>query len=253
MNYHKLLQAILDIAEEMLVCGAEVDRVEDSIERMCYAYGCDRVNAFIITSNIQVTFEDPEGNIITQIRRLKRNDTNFDRLDYLNDLSRYICANKPELDVLVGKYEAVMNRKQLPTWLQYFGAVLVASGFAVFFGGNFADAIASGILGIVITLITRVLARIEENQMAKLFVSSVIAGFLAIILVTVGIGSNVDKIMIGGIMLLIPGIAMTNSVRDLLIGDVVTGMIRFVNSLLMAAAIACGFALSLILTGGAML
>ena len=253
MDYHKLLQAILDIAEEMLVCGAEVDRVEDSIERMCYAYGCDRVNAFIITSNIQVTFEDPRGNIITQIRRLKRNDTNFDRLDYLNDLSRYICANKPDLETLVQKYEAVMNRKQLPIWLQYFGAVLVASGFAVFFGGNFADAIASGVLGIVITLITRILAKIEENQMAKLFISSVIAGFLAIVLVAVGIGSNVDKIMIGGIMLLIPGIAMTNSVRDLLIGDVVTGMIRFVNSLLMAAAIACGFALPLILTGGAML
>lgn len=253
MDYHKLLQAILDIAEEMLVCGAEVERVEDSIERMCYAYGCDRVNAFIITSNIQVTFEDPRGNIITQIRRLKRNDTNFDRLDYLNDLSRYICANKPDLETLVQKYEVVMNRKQLPIWLQYFGAVLVASGFAVFFGGNFADAIASGILGIVITLITRILAKIEENQMAKLFISSVIAGFLAIVLVAVGIGSNVDKIMIGGIMLLIPGIAMTNSVRDLLIGDVVTGMIRFVNSLLMAAAIACGFALPLILTGGAML
>ena len=253
MDYHKLLQAILDIAEEMLVCGAEVDRVEDSIERMCYAYGCDRVNAFIITSNIQVTFEDPRGNIITQIRRLKRNDTNFDRLDYLNDLSRYICANKPDLETLVQKYEAVMNRKQLPIWLQYFGAVLVASGFAVFFGGNFTDAIASSVLGIVITLITRILAKIEENQMAKLFISSVIAGFLAIVLVAVGIGSNVDKIMIGGIMLLIPGIAMTNSVRDLLIGDVVTGMIRFVNSLLMAAAIACGFALPLILTGGAML
>ena len=253
MDYHKLLQAILDIAEEMLVCGAEVERVEDSIERMCYAYGCDRVNAFIITSNIQVTFEDPRGNIITQIRRLKRNDTNFDRLDYLNDLSRYICANKPDLETLVQKYEAVMNRKQLPIWLQYFGAVLVASGSAVFFGGNFADAIASGVLGIVITLITRILAKIEENQMAKLFISSVIAGFLAIVLVAVGIGSNVDKIMIGGIMLLIPGIAMTNSVRDLLIGDVVTGMIRFVNSLLMAAAIACGFALPLILTGGAML
>ena len=86
MNYSKLLQAILDIAEEMLVCGAGVDRVEDSIERMCYAYGCDRVNAFIITSNIQVTVEDPNGEIITQIRRLVRNDTNFDRLDYLNNL-----------------------------------------------------------------------------------------------------------------------------------------------------------------------
>ena len=87
MNYNKLLQAILDVAEEMLVCGAEVGRVEDSIIRMCSAYGCDRINTFIITSNIQVTFEDPEGNIITQIRRITRNDANFDRLDYLNDLS----------------------------------------------------------------------------------------------------------------------------------------------------------------------
>ena len=101
MNYSKLLQVILDIAEEMLICGAEVERVEDSIERMCYAYDCRRVNAFIITSNIQVTFEDPEGNIITQIRRIVRNDTNFDRLDYLNDLSRYICAGKPELPVRI--------------------------------------------------------------------------------------------------------------------------------------------------------
>ena len=88
MDYSKLLQNILDIAEEMLVAGAEVNRVEDSIERMLSAYGCpwDRVNAFITTTNIQTTFEDPEGNIITQIRRVKRSDTNFDRLDYLNDL-----------------------------------------------------------------------------------------------------------------------------------------------------------------------
>ena len=253
MNYSKLLQAILDIAEEMLVCGAEVDRVEDSLERMCHAYGCDRVNVFIITSNIQVTVEDPEGNIITQIRRLVRNETNFDRLDYLNDLSRYICANKPSLEQLVAKYEDVMNRKPLPIWLQYFGAVLVASGFAVFFGGNMLDAVASGLLGIVITVITRFLAKIEENQMAKMFVSSLVSGVVAILCVRIGLGVHVDKIMIGGIMLLIPGIAMTNSVRDMLLGDIVTGMLRFVNSLLMAAAIACGFALPLILMGGGLL
>ncbi len=253
MNYSKLLQAILDIAEEMLVCGAEVDRVEDSIERMCYAYGCDRVNAFIITSNIQVTFEDPDGNIITQIRRLVRNDTNFDRLDYLNDLSRYICANKPSLPELIERYETVMNRKQFPIWVDYLGAVLVASGFAVFFGGNMLDAIAAGILGVIITTVTRFLSKIEENQMAKLFISSLLAGIAAILCVRIGVGIHVDKIMIGGIMLLIPGIAMTNSVRDMLIGDIVTGMLRFVNSLLMAAAIACGFALPLILMGGGLL
>ena len=148
MDYSKLLQAILDIAEEMLICGAEVERVEDSIERMCGAYGC-------ITSNIQVTFEYPNGNIITQIRRIVRNDVNFDRLDYLNDLSRYICSNKPPLQKLMEKYEEVMNRKQLPIWVTYLGAVLASSGFAVFFGGNIADGFYAGALGIIITAVQR--------------------------------------------------------------------------------------------------
>lgn len=250
MNYAKLLQATLDIAEEMLICGAEVGRVEDSIVRMCSAYGCTRVNAFIITSNIQVTFEDPEGNIVTQIRRIIRHDVNFDKLDYLNDLSRYICKYKPSLDELIKKYEEVMARKNLPVWIEYAGAVLIAAGFTVFFGGNINDAVTSAIMGLIITISMRTLGKFEENQMAKVFITSVIAGFSAILSVKIGLGNNVDKIMIGGIMLLIPGIAMTNSLRDMLTGDIVTGLLRLVNSLLTAAAIACGFALSLILTGG---
>ena len=250
MDYSKLLQAILDIAEEMLICGAEVERVEDSIERMCGAYGCTRTNAFIITSNIQVTFEDPNGNIITQIRRIVRNDVNFDRLDYLNDLSRYICSNKPPLQKLMEKYEEVMNRKQLTIWVTYLGAVLASSGFAVFFGGNIADGFYAGALGIIITAVQRTFGKYEKNALAMAFICSVIAGSAAVAAIPLGINVHIDKVMIGGIMLLIPGIAMTNSIRDMLAGDIGTGLLRLANSLLLAAAIACGFALPMILTGG---
>lgn len=253
MNYSKLLQAILDIAEEMLVCGAEVERVEDSIERMCDAYGCTRTNAFIITSNIQVTFEDPNGDIITQIRRIVRNDVNFDRLDYLNDLSRHICAEKPELPKLIEKYEEVMNRKQLPRWVEYLGAIMVASGFTVFFGGNLIDGAYAAVLAVVITFVNKFLSRYEKNAMAMVFIASIAAGFTAVLPSALGMFIHIDKVMIGGIMLLIPGIAMTNSIRDMLTGDIGTGLLRLANSLLLAAAIACGFALPLILTGGAAL
>ena len=98
MNYDLLLQTILDVGEEMVVAGAEVSRVEDSVERMCEAYDMTRVNVFIIVSNLQVTVETPEGRILTQIRRIVRNDVNFDRIDYLNDLSRTICADKPVVE-----------------------------------------------------------------------------------------------------------------------------------------------------------
>ena len=100
------------------------------------------------------------------------------------------------------------------------------------------------------TFVMELLSQIEENQLAKTFVTSIIAGALAITMVGIGFGDNADKLMIGGIMLLIPGVALINSVRDLLTGDLVSGLFRLLNALLTAIAIAVGFALPIILTGG---
>jgi uncharacterized membrane protein YjjP (DUF1212 family) len=253
MNYHKLLQAILDIAEEMLACGAEVARVEDSIERMCSAYGCTRINAFIITSNIQVTFVSPDDEIITQIRRLVRNNVNLDRLDYLNDLSRYICSNRPSLEELTKKYDDVMNRRQPSPWFEYFGAMIVASSFALFFGGSVFDGVFAAIVGAVINFVKKRLSKYEKNDLALVFITSMVAGFVSLIPSILSIGVNTDTIMIGGIMLLIPGIALTNSIRDMLTGDIGSGLLRFADALLMALVIACGFALPLLFLGGVFL
>ena len=252
-DYSRLLQAILDIAEEMLVAGAEVSRVEDSVERMCGAYGCDRINVFVITSNIQVTMEAPDGEILTQIRRIIRNDVNFDRLDYLNDLSRYICAETPSLAQLNEKFDGVMNRKIYSVWMKYVSAIFIAGGFAVFFGGQLLDGAASALVGIAVIWLLNALSKRDHNLLATNFVVSFAAGLLSITLVHFGIGIHVDKIMIGAIMIQIPGIAMTNAVRDMLTGDLATGLLRLVNSLLLAAVIACGFALSILVTGGGIL
>ncbi|MBR3786188.1 MAG: threonine/serine exporter family protein [Firmicutes bacterium] len=251
-DWDKLLQSILDVGEEMIVCGAEVSRVEDSIERMCESYGApyERINVFIITSNIQVTLETPEGRILTQIRRLIRHGTNFDKLDYLNDLSRYICEHQPEPNEILKRLDDVMSRPEPRRLLKIFGAVIIAASFTVFFGGNWLDSIAAGFVGLVIVLMELYFASHEPNQVIYNFAVSFVAGLSALLLTKLGLGDNVDKIMIGGIMLLIPGIAMTNSIRDMLIGDIMSGWLRLLNAVLIAGAIACGFALSIILIGG---
>ncbi len=258
MDYNKLLQMILDIAEEMLVSGAEVSRVTDSILRIARAYGCidDRTNAFVITANIQVTIETPEGQIITQIRRVIRNETNYDRLDKLNDLSRYICSNTPNLEEIRERFMKIMKRKRHRKWIDLLGAAMVAGGFAVFFGGNVVDGLLAGILGMAIARTIEFLGKYDENPLARIFTTSMGAGLLAILLVYVTLGifqysAHMDKIIIGGIMLMIPGIALTNALRDMLIGELVTGLLRLCHSLLIAISIACGFALALMLLGDA--
>lgn len=104
MNYYKIVQGILDIGEGMLRSGAENFRLEDSFYRMCRSYGFVKSDVFVIPSNIQVTVETPEGEIITQIRHVNGGEPNFDRLDYLNNLCRYVCQNTPDEKELHEKY-----------------------------------------------------------------------------------------------------------------------------------------------------
>lgn len=250
MDYKKLLQLILDIAEEMIVAGAEVNRVENSIERIAKAYGCDssRTNAFIITSNIQVTIVSPDEEIITQIRRIIRSDVNYDRLDYLNNLSRKLCKEKPSVEEGFRMLNEILSRPKHSVFIDALGQFLIAGGFAVFFGGTILDGIASGFIGVLICFITRKLSSFNANSLARIFVTSIAASVFSIILASFGL--HVDKIMIGGIMLLIPGIALTNSLRDMLIGDLVTGLLKNINSLMIAFAISTGFALPLFIAGG---
>ena len=86
----------MDIGEQMLVCGAEIHRVEDSIERMCYALGATRVDVFIITSSMVVTAHNENGDTFTQTRRVLSSNTDIEKLHRLNELSREICQGNSQ-------------------------------------------------------------------------------------------------------------------------------------------------------------
>jgi len=110
-NPEYLLSLILDIAEEMLTCGAEVNRVEDTLLRLCTSYGYKKINVFTITEFIFVSFLVPDGQIITQTRRIYTYSNHLSHLEDLNGLSRYICANQPGVKELHDKLEALNQGK----------------------------------------------------------------------------------------------------------------------------------------------
>ena len=106
MNYEKLVQGILNIGEAIVtVRGGKYFRVEDSLYRMYKSYGFVKYDVYVIPSNIQVTVESPEGEILTQIRHIESTGADYDRLNYLNSLSRYVCAYNPDDKELVRRYK----------------------------------------------------------------------------------------------------------------------------------------------------
>ena len=237
----EILYCAMSIGEQLLISGAEVGRVEDTIRRICLAYGAERVDVFSITSSIVTTMYGEAFGTCTQTRRVSGMANDLDRLDRLNQLSRQICQERPDYRVIREKLTQIQNGPQYSFAVQILVYALISGAFSVFFGGDFKDMVASAIIGIFLKFIQAFIKKGSMNSLISALICSILGGFLAKLFVLAGVGTHADLISIGNIMLLIPGIPFTNSLRDMFSGDTITGLIRFMESLLLALVIALGF------------
>ena len=252
MDYKQILKVILDIGEGMINSGAEIGRVEDSMYRLCRSYGFIKVNCWVIASNIQATVETPDGDIFTQIRHVPGGEMNFDRLDYLNNLSRKVCVETPDAPELRKRLDAVLARPEQPKWVHYLAGILGGTGFAVFFNCDLADSLVAVIASIVIVALGDALGKIENNPLIFNAIISFIVEIFIILSVRLGLGHHAGNITVGVVMLMISGIGFTNGIRDLLHRDTLSGIINISKAVLGATGIAIGIALPILILKGVM-
>lgn len=241
----QILHEALNIGEQMLICGGEVSRVEDTISRICRAYGMKKVDVFSITSCIIVTIETKEGELVTQTRRVGGYETNLHRLAQLNALSREICAKRTRPEEVGEKIHRILTERSFPLWWEFVSYCLVSGMFTLFFGGSLADGFASMIPAALLCLAVRWNRKKITNRLLFVLCEAIFTGFMIVVVVRLGVGQHITPIVIGDIMLTIPGLSLTNSLRDMLSGDTMSGILRLCESLLMAVAIAGGMALVL--------
>ncbi len=241
-----LLDGMLEMGDLLLDAGAEISRVEDTLARVGKAYGAQRVDVFVIPSLISLSMAFREGEAATQTRRILSNGlTDFYRLEKLNSLSRSCCANPMPLPELREKLDRVAaGHKPFPVILG--GSILAAFSFAVFFGGNAWDGLAAAAFAVAVVVLQEYLGRTRLNTVAFNLVVSLLVGIAVGAVTTLIPALHMDKILIGDIMLLIPGLAMTNAIRNILVGNTISGVVRLAESLIWAAALAGGFMVALI-------
>ncbi len=249
INSEKVLGFALDLGKSMVECGAEINRVEETVKHVCFAYGMKSIHVFSIVSMIYATIIDGNGRTHTQMRRIYSYAPNFDRLEQLNSLSRKICAAVPDIDNAADELKGLFKKKNPFRPTVCLGYIIAAMGFTVFFGGTLWDAVASAPIALVIYLMNAYIKSTGVNRLFYTALSSAVAGFLALTFVNYGFGENAGMIMIGDIMLIVPGLMLVNSVREMLCGDIMSGLLRLLESVIIALAIACGFAVAIIAAG----
>lgn len=249
----QLLTCILDLGEILLTSGAEISRVEDTMKRMALAYGFMKVDVFSITSSIVVTVHTDRGEVLTQTRRIMQYDTDLDKIEKVNCISRQVCNELLPVQELQKTIEEIRLDKGYPEGVLFLFYGIISAAFSLFFGGTVLDAAAAFLCGLLLRFILNTGVRVGLQNLVLNFLCSAAVGLGAVVITRFGLGQNIDKIIIGNIMLLIPGLLFTTSLRDMINGDLITGLLGLCDAVLRALAIALGFAVIMLQIGGGML
>lgn len=248
MDNKELINIATDISSLLLRYGAEVYRAEQSAKFICNSYDVYDVQVFAIPTSIVMTISTGDD-FITKTSRILDGEIDLDMLDKINNLSRYICSEKPSYATAKKLLEEVKNSKtSYNKALQILAYAIVSFGFAIMFGGNFTEGVLAFFIGVVTKISLDALDKHRANNFLKITFSSFIMCFLAI-----SFGYLIDAVkdyqyvLAGALMTLVPGLAITNCMRDFLANDFMSGLAKLAESLVTAIAIALGVAIALFL------
>lgn len=247
MGKDKLLVETAALAGEiMLVSGAEIKRVELTIQHILGLAEGKQGENIVLGTGIYMSLDDPDGETITVVRRVSDRSTNLNRLYLANNVSRNLCDGK------ISPQEAYKQLKEIQRMTIYrpvqksFGYVGTCFFFAVLFGGDWLDCVVTMAVGAILAAVMAVAKKIHFNDFCTQTTAAFFVGISALGLQAFLFpGIHRDTVIISAIMPLVPGVIFTTAIRDTLNGDYSAGVARMLEAVVTALAVAAGVGASM--------
>ncbi|MGJ5699663.1 threonine/serine exporter family protein [Staphylococcus chromogenes] len=245
IDENKVLDVVLLAGKVLLESGAETYRVEDTMGRIAASFGLDDTYAFVTSTAIMFSLNDHTN---TRLVRVRERTTDLEKIAIANNVSRKISQNKITLDEAKTELIHLEQASLQFSFIVKFLSAAIASGFFLFmFGGVAHDFIYAVMAGAGAFLTFDLVQRYIQIKFFSEFISSMVVIAVAASFTKLGMTVNQDIITIAGVMPLVPGILITNAIRDLMAGELLAGMSRGVEAALTAFAIGAGVAVVLII------
>ncbi|AJA48284.1 hypothetical protein CPAST_c22140 [Clostridium pasteurianum DSM 525 = ATCC 6013] len=240
MDTNKILDLAAEAGKIMLENGAETYRVEETMIRISKAFGIISVDAYATPTAILLSGKNSKNINNSIIKRIVSRTFNIDKISNINTLSRSIEKKQLTIEDLEVQLESIKNMPSYSDKITLLSACFIGSFFTILFGGTFKDFWSAFIIAGIIKFSMNFLAKFKVDYFFTNIVGGMEAAFFAIIFYKLGFADNYDKVIIGDIMLLVPGLAITNAIRDAMNGDLISGTSRAIEALFIAVAIAVG-------------
>ncbi|MEC1714394.1 threonine/serine exporter family protein [Schinkia azotoformans] len=237
---NEVVECCLLAGKLMLQSGAETYRVEDTMMRIAATYGFENSHSYVTPTGIIFAVDQMEA---TRIIRITERSTDLQKVTLVNSVSRSIASREITLQQANEELQKIESTTHAyPIFIQIAAAAISSACFLIMFKGgwyDFLSALVTGGLGFVFFIYVN---RVVNIKFFSEFLTSFLIGLLAVIFVKTGMGQELDKIIIGSVMPLVPGLLITNAVRDLMVGHLVSGLSKGAEAFLTAFAIGAGVA-----------
>lgn len=241
MNYKLLLNFALLTGEIMLENGGETFRVEDTISRILLTSNCQTAEAFVTPTGIFATLDHPDIDLLSYVRRIKNRTININKIALANAISRDFCSGEVTLEASMYQLQQVKDEAEYSSWIRILSIGLAAGFFAIVFGGTTSDMGVALLSGIIFGLVESFLSSQGVSKFLIDILGGIIAAFIPYYLCfKLGYAHHFDLIVISAIMPMVPGVAITNAIREILHGELLSGVARVMDAFMIAASIATG-------------
>ena len=216
--------------------GSNMERVNDTLSRMAKSAGLHGFQAFTTVTGIVVgTINEPDAQVIT----IRHRKNNLSKIADVNEVSRELARRKIDVPQAFAKLKRIDHQKmsRWQNWYESFAAAILSGALMIVFTGNVSDSWAGFLAGGVGYGAFSYLLRKFKIQYLGEFCSSLIIGILAVIFVKMHLANNINDIIIGAVMPLVPGVPLTNAARDLVSGNLISGPTRGIEAILTAVSI----------------
>lgn len=253
----EILALAVETGDALLRNGAEVYRVEDTVMHILEAYQIENFDVYVLSNGIFASANEDRDDACSMIRHVPLGKTHLGRIAALNQLSREICSQECSLRDAWLRLEECKTIPTNRSIVEIFFCGMGCSCFCYLFGGQPLDAVIAFFCGMLLQLVLRRLARRKNSKFITNILGSALVTLLSLFVFSFGLPIFYDKVIIGSIMPLVPGMALTTSIRDFFNGDYLSGAIHMIDAILTSFCIAVGVGAIItfyqILTGGVLL
>lgn len=239
---------VLLAGELLLTTGAEMYRVEETIERMGLAAGFIQVEGFATPTGLFISLHAPDGRVYTRVRRIRQVYNNLATISEINALSRTFSSGQMSVEEMEKELRCLQSQGVPRSTRRHFIGGMGAIAFTLMYGGSWFEGVLAGIIGTIVMLVGSWLEGHPVPKVLQAATGAVVASGLVMALgefLTI----NTNVVTLGSVMVLVPGMLMTTAIRDVLSGELVSGVTRGAEALSIAVAVAMGVAVILSVGG----